>query len=73
MEAVIAPLVSRGDTVIIDRLVHESVLDAVRLGFGKMRRLKHDEVEPLRRNLEVVESTGVRLLRFHLGCPRLDN
>ena len=51
-QGVIAPLVGRGDTVVIDRLVHASVLDGVRLGFGKVRRFKHNDAESLRRNLE---------------------
>lgn len=52
-QGVIAPLVSRGDTVIIDRLVHASILEGVRLGFGKVRRFRHNDVDSLRRNLEV--------------------
>ncbi len=52
-QGVIAPLVGRGDTVVIDRLVHASILDGVRLGFGKVRRFRHNDAESLRRNLEV--------------------
>lgn len=59
-QGVIAPLIGRGDTVIIDRLVHASILDGVRLSFGKVRRFKHNDVESLRRNLEAsADSTGI--------------
>ncbi|MCA1959749.1 MAG: aminotransferase class I/II-fold pyridoxal phosphate-dependent enzyme [Desulfomonile sp.] len=59
-QGTIAPLVGRDDTVIIDRLVHASIIDAVRLGFGKVRRFRHNDPESLRRNLEVSqESRGV--------------
>ncbi|MEJ2716610.1 MAG: aminotransferase class I/II-fold pyridoxal phosphate-dependent enzyme [Deltaproteobacteria bacterium] len=57
-QGVIAPLVGRGDTVIIDRLVHASIVDGVRLGFGKIRRFQHSDVESLRRNLEVSRNSG---------------
>lgn len=59
-QGVIAPLVNRGDTVIVDRLVHASIVDGVRLGFGKVRRFKHNDVQSLRRNLEVsADSRGI--------------
>jgi 8-amino-7-oxononanoate synthase len=52
-QGVIAPLIGRSDTVIIDRLVHASVVDGTRLGFGKVRRFRHNDPESLRKNLEV--------------------
>ncbi len=52
-QGAIAPLISRSDTVIIDRLVHASIVDGVRLGFGKVRRFRHNDTESLRRNLDV--------------------
>ncbi len=59
-QGVIAPLVNRGDTVIVDRLVHASIVDGVRLGFGKVRRFRHNDVESLRRNLDVsTDSRGI--------------
>lgn len=59
-QGVIAPLIGRSDTVIIDRLVHASILEGVRLGFGKVRRFKHNDVESLRKNLEAsADSSGV--------------
>jgi 8-amino-7-oxononanoate synthase len=62
-QGVIAPLISRSDTVIIDRLVHASVVEGVRLSFGKVRRFKHNDVESLRRNLEASkESSGILVI-----------
>jgi 8-amino-7-oxononanoate synthase len=59
----IAPLMSRTDTVIVDRLVHASILDGVRLGFGKVRRFRHSDVESLRRNLEASsDSDGILVI-----------
>jgi 8-amino-7-oxononanoate synthase len=57
-QGVIAPLISRGDTVVIDRLVHASVVDGTRLGFGKVRRFRHNDATSLRKHLELsVESS----------------
>ncbi|MFH0825670.1 MAG: aminotransferase class I/II-fold pyridoxal phosphate-dependent enzyme [Pseudomonadota bacterium] len=59
-QGVIAPLVGLGDTVIMDRLVHASIVDGVRLGFGKVRRFRHNDLDSLRKNLEVsADSKGV--------------
>ena len=52
MQGAIAPLVSRNDNIVIDRLVHASIVDGVRLCFGKPRRFRHNDMESLRRNLE---------------------
>jgi 8-amino-7-oxononanoate synthase len=58
-QGAIAPLIGRSDTVIIDRLVHASIIEGVRLGFGKVGRFRHNDVESLRRNLEAApESHG---------------
>jgi 8-amino-7-oxononanoate synthase len=56
-QGAIAPLIGRSDAVIIDRLVHASILDGVRLCFGKVRRFLHNDVESLRRNLELCKDS----------------
>ncbi|MEI8181621.1 MAG: aminotransferase class I/II-fold pyridoxal phosphate-dependent enzyme [Desulfomonile sp.] len=55
-QGVIAPLIGRSDSVIIDRLVHASVVEGVRLCFGKVGRFRHNNVESLRRNLQACTS-----------------
>ncbi|MDQ7783932.1 MAG: aminotransferase class I/II-fold pyridoxal phosphate-dependent enzyme [Desulfomonilaceae bacterium] len=62
-QGVIAPLIGRSDTVIIDRLVHASILEGVRLAFGKVRRFRHNDVESLRKNLEAAsDSNGILVI-----------
>ncbi|MEW6138942.1 MAG: aminotransferase class I/II-fold pyridoxal phosphate-dependent enzyme [Thermodesulfobacteriota bacterium] len=62
-QGVIAPLIGRSDTVVIDRLVHASIVDGVRLAFGKVRRFKHNDIESLRRNLEAsADSSGILVI-----------
>src|SRR5512139_1581158 len=62
-QGVIAPLVGRSDTIVMDRLVHASIVEGTRLGFGKVRRFKHNDVESLHRNLEVsTDSKGLLVI-----------
>ncbi|MBI4963742.1 MAG: aminotransferase class I/II-fold pyridoxal phosphate-dependent enzyme [Desulfomonile tiedjei] len=61
-QGAIAPLVGRSDTVIIDRLVHASIVDGVRLGFGKVGRFRHSDIESLRRNLEACPENHGKLV-----------
>ncbi len=62
-QGVIAPLIGRSDTIIMDRLVHASIVDGTRLGFGRVRRFRHNDIESLRRNLEVsTDSTGILVI-----------
>jgi 8-amino-7-oxononanoate synthase len=62
-QGAIAPLLARSDTVLIDRLVHASVLDGTRLAFGKTRRFRHNDIESLRKNLEASgDSTGLLVI-----------
>lgn len=59
-QGVISPLIARSDTVIIDRLVHASIVEGVRLSFGKVRRFRHNDIESLRKNLELCsDSKGI--------------
>ena len=61
-QGVIQPLLSRTDTVIVDRLVHASVIDGTMLSFGKVRRFKHNDIESLRRNLEASKDSSGSLI-----------
>ena len=59
-QGVIAPLIGRSDTVIMDRSVHASTVEGTRLGFGKVRRFLHNDVDSLRSYLEVsTNGTGI--------------
>ncbi|HSB67249.1 MAG TPA: aminotransferase class I/II-fold pyridoxal phosphate-dependent enzyme [Anaerolineales bacterium] len=51
----ISALVSRNDVVILDRDDHASIVDGARLGWGKVKRFQHNNVEDLQRVLEGVE------------------
>jgi 8-amino-7-oxononanoate synthase len=55
----ISSLVSRNDVVILDRDDHASIVDGARLGWGKVKRFQHNNVEDLERVLAgVPENLG---------------
>jgi len=45
----ISSLVSRNDVVLLDRDDHASIVDGARLGWGKVKRFQHNNVEDLER------------------------
>ncbi|MGI6020827.1 MAG: aminotransferase class I/II-fold pyridoxal phosphate-dependent enzyme [Lachnospiraceae bacterium] len=51
---IISALVGKDDVVILDREDHASIYDGVRLGYGKMLRYHHDDMEELERMLQKV-------------------
>ncbi len=54
----ISTLVGRGDVVITDRADHASILDGCRLAFGKLLKVKHNDMEDLERALKSCEGKG---------------
>ena len=58
----ISSLVSRNDVVILDRDDHASIVDGARLGWGKVKRFKHNNVEDLERVLEGIGEKVGRLV-----------
>jgi len=51
----ISALVSRNDVVILDRDDHASIVDGARLGWGKVKRFQHNNVEDLERVLAGID------------------
>ena len=54
----ISALVSRDDVVVIDKDDHASIVDACRLGFGKMVRFIHNDLASLERQLQSIPQTA---------------
>jgi len=54
----ISAVLGRDDVVIIDKDDHASIVDACRLGFGKMARFIHNDLSSLERQLKAVPSTS---------------
>jgi 8-amino-7-oxononanoate synthase len=58
----ISALVGRNDVVILDRDDHASIVDGARLGWGKVKRFQHNNVEDLQRVLEGVDDKTGKLV-----------
>jgi 8-amino-7-oxononanoate synthase len=54
----ISALVGRDDVVITDREDHASIIDACRLGFGEMKRFRHNDMEHLEKVLQSCGDKG---------------
>ena len=50
----ISALVSRGDVVILDKDDHASIVDGARLGYGKIERYVHNDMDHLERTLQSI-------------------
>jgi 8-amino-7-oxononanoate synthase len=58
----ISSLVDRHDMVILDRDDHASIVDGARLGWGKVKRYLHNNVEDLEKVLSKAGDTGGKLV-----------
>jgi 8-amino-7-oxononanoate synthase len=58
----IPALVGKGDTVILDKLAHASLIDAARLSGATVRTFPHNQVERLKTLLEKISSGNAQVL-----------
>jgi 8-amino-7-oxononanoate synthase len=49
---VISAIAGRNDVIFVDRLVHASIMDAVRLSFAEVTKFKHNDMDDLKAKLE---------------------
>ncbi len=52
----------REDTIVADRLVHASIIDAIRLSGARLTRFKHNDVEDLEARLTGISGNGRTLI-----------
>lgn len=58
----ISSLVGRDDVVILDKDDHASIVDGARLGYGKIERFRHNDVDHLERVLKSIPEDRGKLL-----------
>lgn len=58
----ISALVCKDDTVILDKDDHASIVDGARLGYGKLERYRHNDLEHLERVMQSIPETSGKLL-----------
>ena len=61
-QGIISTLVSKGDSVISDRMVHASIIDACRLCFGNVYRFKHNDMADLEKVLSSLDEDKGKLI-----------
>jgi 8-amino-7-oxononanoate synthase len=58
----ISALVGRGDAVILDKDDHASIVDGARLGWGRLKRFRHNDIGDLERVLAALPANAGRLV-----------
>lgn len=58
----VSSLVGRGDYVILDKDDHASIVDGARLGYGKIERFFHNDMEHLERVLQSLPESAGKLI-----------
>ncbi len=61
----IAPLANRHDVIIIDEMVHASIIDGTRLSFGKVMKYRHNDMASLEKQLQRADddkTTGSKII-----------
>lgn len=56
----ISSLVGKDDIIMCDRSNHASIVDGCRLAYGKTMKFIHDDMDDLRRVLEIARGNGIR-------------
>jgi 8-amino-7-oxononanoate synthase len=58
----VSALVGRDDVVILDKEDHASIVDGARLGYGKLERYRHNDMEHLERVLKSIPDSAGKLI-----------
>ncbi len=58
----VSALVQRGDVVILDKEDHASIVDGARLGYGKLERYIHNDLDHLERTLQSIPESAGKLI-----------
>jgi len=61
-QGIISTLIGKGDSVITDKLVHASIIDACRLTFGNVYRFKHNDMADLEKVLSSLDKDAGKLV-----------
>jgi 8-amino-7-oxononanoate synthase len=61
-QGVLSTIISKDDIVYVDRADHASIIDGVRLSFGKVVKFKHNDMDDLKRVLELSDRNAGKLI-----------
>jgi 8-amino-7-oxononanoate synthase len=61
-QGIISTLIGKGDSVITDKFVHASIIDACRLSYGSVHRFKHNDMADLEKSLSSLDKDQGKLV-----------
>ncbi len=61
-QGIISTIVGKGESVITDRMVHASIIDACRLSFGDVHKFKHNDMVDLERILSSLDKEKGKMI-----------
>ena len=61
-QGIISTLIGKGDSVITDKMVHASIIDACRLTYGQVYRFKHNDMADLEKILSSLNKDAGKLI-----------
>jgi 8-amino-7-oxononanoate synthase len=61
-QGIISTLVGKGETIITDKMIHASIVDACRLSYGNVYKFKHNDMEDLEQQLSSLEKDMGKLI-----------
>jgi len=61
-QGIISTLIGKGDSVITDKMVHASIIDACRLTFGDVHRFKHNDMADLEKILSSLDKDAGKMV-----------
>lgn len=61
-QGIISTLIGKGDSVITDKLVHASIIDACRLTYGRVYRFRHNDMADLEKVLSSLDKDAGKMV-----------
>lgn len=61
-QGIISTLIGKGETIITDKMIHASIVDACRLSYGNVHKFKHNDMEDLEEKLSSLETEIGKLI-----------
>lgn len=61
-QGIISTLIGKGDSVITDKMVHASIIDACRLTYGHVLRFKHNDMADLEKTLSSLDKDAGKMV-----------
>jgi len=61
-QGIISTLIGRGEAILVDRMVHASIIDACRLSYGDVHKYKHNDMADLERIISSLDKNIGKLI-----------